>query len=111
MKTRVTLLALVWLVASWAAADQPNDKVAALVKDLHSQDEFVRLTATLELGKLGKQAVEPAAALLADKDDDVRYYAVWALGLIGPDAKDKTGEVIKLLGDRSEQVRRKAAFA
>src|SRR5262245_41743674 len=93
------------------AADRPDEKVAALVKDLSDSDDSVRLNAALELGKFGKPAVAPVAALLTNSAADTRYYAVWALGLIGPDAKDKSGDVIRLLGDKNEQVRRKAAYA
>lgn len=110
----IIALAIVGLFAAGpliVAADQPADKVAALIGALRSGDETARLNAALELGKHGKDAVQPVTALLADKDEGTRYYAVWALALVGPDAKDKAPDVIKLLDDRSEQVRRKAAFA
>src|SRR5262249_57143042 len=62
--------------------------VPALLNALKSKNEFLRLNATLALGKVGKGAVAKVADALQDKDDDVRYYAIWALGLIGPGAKD-----------------------
>src|SRR5207253_11394916 len=54
--------------------------VAALVKALHVKNEDLRLNAALALGKVGKPAVPALADLLSSKDDDVRFYAVWALG-------------------------------
>lgn len=110
----VLALAVVVLLAASAfvpAADPPADKVAALIEDLRSRDESVKLNAALALGKAGKAAVDPVAAVLTDPDTDVRYYAVWALGLLGPDAKGRTADIIRLLDDRSADVRRKAAFA
>jgi HEAT repeat protein len=114
MKNSLMLLALGAAAAALVPAradEKPEDKIPALVKDLSAKDEFVRLRATLELGKLGKPAVAPVAALLGDADADVRYYAVWALGTIGPDAKDRAGDVVKLLSDKNEPVRRKAVWS
>src|SRR5262245_53113303 len=72
MKTLVTFAAAVALLTAAStiplahAAD--NDKAAALVKDLSSKDESVRLNAALALGKLGKDAVGPVSAALTDSD-------------------------------------------
>src|SRR5262249_19328480 len=43
--------------------------------------------------------------------DEVRYYAVWTLGRIGPDARATVPAILKALGDVEDEVRRKAAFA
>jgi HEAT repeat protein len=110
-KLLLPLAATAMLLVTAATDARAGDKVAALVKDLSAKDESVRLNAALELGKLGKPAVEPVAAALADKDADTRYYAVWALGLLGPDARDKTPDVIKLLRDADAHVRRKAIYS
>src|SRR5438067_5736156 len=106
MKKLLTLLPVLLATAAVGpvgAADKPDEKIAALVKDLSAKDESARLNAALELGKLGKPAVAPVAASLAAEDADTRYYAVWALGLIGPEAKDRADDVVKLLGDKNEQ--------
>ncbi len=107
----IGLWSLCWPCPPSRGADTPDEKTAALVKDLSAEDDSTRLNAALALGKLGKPAVEPVAALLRDRDADTRYYAVWALGLIGPDARGHTADVVKLLADKNEQVRRKAAIA
>src|SRR5688572_21473121 len=57
-----------------------NNAVPGLVKILQEKDEELRLSAALALGKIGKDAVAPVSKLLADKDDDTRYYALAALG-------------------------------
>src|SRR5262245_21678078 len=106
MKRLLTVAAVVLLLVGVPSPrlQAADEKIAGLVKDLAAKDESVRLNAALALGKLGKDAVEPVAAVLQDQDDDTRYYAVWALGLIGPEAKDKTADVVKLLGDKNEHV-------
>jgi HEAT repeat protein len=102
--------------------------VPALVDLIKRRDEDVRLHSAMALGKVGRSALPPLTELLHDRDADVRYYGVWAIGLMGPDPvvpdpprnpeesalkqrlQDKDREVIKLLADHSDQVRRKAAW-
>jgi HEAT repeat protein len=85
--------------------------VPVLLNLLRSGNEDFRINATLTLGKIGKNAAAPLCQLMKDRDADVRYYSVWALGLIGPDARDRTADVVGLLANSSEKedVRRKAA--
>ena len=64
----------------------------------------------LALGQIGKHAVLPLVQAAQSKDDDVRFCAVWALGLVGKDAQDATPAVIKALADPVGSVRRKAGF-
>jgi HEAT repeat protein len=72
--------------------------------------EDLRLNAALALGKIGAAAVKPLITVLDTNNDDHRYYAVWALGWIGPDAKPAAAKVIAALSDKNDGVRRKAAF-
>src|SRR5208282_4594573 len=44
-------------------------------------------------------------------DVNTKFYAIWTLGWIGPDAKAVVPAMIKLLEDKDVAVRRKAAFA
>src|SRR5437870_80709 len=44
-------------------------------------------------------------------DADVRYYAVWAVGLVGPDAAGAAGDLLEAVGDRNDGVRRKAIYS
>src|SRR5262249_44913136 len=73
-------------------------------------NEDLRLNAAIALGAVGKPAVGALEEQLADKNEDVRYYAVWALGLAGPEAKGAAGPVIRLLAAKNDSVRRKAAY-
>jgi HEAT repeat protein len=83
----------------------------ALVDLLSIKDEFTRLQTAIVLGKIGKAAVEPLTRVLASPDEAVRFYAVWGLAFVGPQAKTAESAVIKALKDKSAQVRRKAAYA
>jgi hypothetical protein len=49
----------------------------------------------LALGRIGKNAVPRLAQAVVSKDDDVRFHAVWGLGMVGKDAHDATPAVIK----------------
>src|SRR5207248_719864 len=60
--------------------------IPALVKSLESKNEDLRLAAALTLGKIGKKSLPVLSELLHDSDADVRYYAVWAVGLVVADA-------------------------
>src|SRR5947209_445182 len=59
----------------------------------------------------GNAAVPELKAPLTSGDEDVRYYALSAVGWIGPDAREVAPQVIASLNHKSESVRRKAAYA
>lgn len=85
---------------------------AALVELLQKdKSEDIRLNAALVVGRIGKGAVPTLARVLDAKEDHVRFYAVWSLGLIGKDARETTAAVARLLQDGNDDVRRKAAYA
>lgn len=83
----------------------------AVVEVLEEKSEHLRLNAALALGRMGKDAVAPLLKALDHKDGDVRFYGVWAVGWIGPEAKEAAGKVVALLADPHDGVRRKAAYA
>ncbi len=82
-----------------------------LLDALTTKNEDLRLNASITLAKIGKPAIGPVSKLLTDDDADVRFYAVWTIGSIGPEAKAATPTIIKLMNDKNDSVRRKAAFA
>ena len=82
-----------------------------LLDALQEKNEDLRLNAAIALGKIGQPAVKEVAKLLDAPDDNMRFYAVWTLGTIGPEAKSLAPTMIKLLADKNIDVRRKAAFA
>ncbi len=86
-------------------------KLPELIAALHADDEDVRLSACLALGKLGKDAVPELVPLLDGPDTGTRYYTVWALGQAGPAASEALPAVVKALKDADGEVRRKAVFA
>ena len=64
----------------------------------------------MALAQIGKAAVPELIARAKDNDTEMRYYAIWSLGLIGPDAQPAVPEVLRLLNDKHDDVRRKAAY-
>src|SRR5262245_59803744 len=71
-----------------------NAAVPELVRALQEPSEDLRVAAALTLGKIGKGAVKSVAELLTHKDTEVRFYALWAVGNIGPEAKETAEEVL-----------------
>lgn len=98
-----------------ALASGPSEQVQRLIRDLQSPDEFVRLKAAKELGKLGSAARDAVPALqkvLQDPDEDVRLVATNSLRLIqastGPPSAGLQ-KLIQQLASPDELVRMKAA--
>ncbi len=85
--------------------------LADLLDALQTKNEDLRLNAAIALAKIGKKSVAPVAELLKSDDLDLKFYAIWTLGWIGPDAKETVPTMIKLMSDKNEALRRKAAFA
>jgi HEAT repeat protein len=83
--------------------------VPALTDALQVKNEDLRLNAAMTLGKVGKVAIPAIGKLLDSTDDDTRYYAIWSIGWMGPEAKGAAGVVIQALADKNDGVRRKAA--
>ena len=102
------------LAAIIALADH-GSKAAPAIPDLldalRGADEDQRLNAALTLSKIGKAAVPEVAKLLDDGRTETRFYAIWALGWIGPDAAETEAPLLRALSDKSDDIRRKAAYA
>ncbi len=96
-------------LADFGAKAEPA--LSDLLDALAAKNEDLRLNASIALAKIGKPAIAPVSKLLTDDDADLRFYAVWTIGSIGPDAKSAAPTIIKLMNDKNDSVRRKAAFA
>jgi hypothetical protein len=97
----VVVMALLLFVGGVAFADKVDD----LVKRLKDPDNKVRLSAALNLGKLGdKRAILPLAGALKDSDKTVRGVAAAALGKLIDGSVD--GKTRKTAIDALEQAAR-----
>src|SRR5882724_733607 len=76
--------------------------LGVLVGALGSKNEDVRLNAAIALGKIGKAAVPALSEMLDGADKDMRFYAIWALGWVGPDAKAVAPTLVKAMADKDE---------
>lgn len=89
--------------AAVAIIDSPGSRdVAALILQLTSRDESLRLRAAKALGGLGpdaRAAVPALTAALADPDGDVRRAAAAALRRVQPDAKSSEELVRSIAAD------------
>lgn len=70
--------------------------LAAVMLDDNANPE-VRIHATMLLGKFGGKGVEPLKGAVNSKDRLVRFFAVVALGEVGPAARDAVPELAKAL--------------
>ncbi len=115
MNTKKSLLFLAvcgCLILSGVIASAAEKTTAALVADLKSADEGVRLQAVNELaGVKAAAAVGPLTELLGDKSAAVRAHAAYALGAIGEPAKPAVAALSKLIKDADPVVRRQAVKA
>ncbi len=101
------------LLAEWEGMDDATRqaKIPDMVKALHVDREPIKLDALLALDRVGAHAVSPLADALGESAD-VRYYAVWGLGRVGPEARTALPRLLSLLrDDPSGDVRRKSAWA
>ena len=102
------------LEGAMGLADYGSDAAPALpdlAEAIKTGSDEIRLNAAIALGKIGKASLETATQLAASEEADVRFYAIWTFGLIGPDAKSSATVVAKALADKNEGIRRKAAFS
>lgn len=101
------------IVNKWEAL-APAARQAAIPDLVHSfrlDDESLRLAVMLTLTNAGKDPVAPLVAALGDEDYNVRFYAAWTLGRIGPDAAAAVPALIQSRSDLNGDVRRKVVFA
>lgn len=86
--------------------------VPALIADLGSADDAVRLEALRWLGRMGPDAVESAgavAALASDPDASIRLAVAETLGSLG--SEDGAAALVRLLDDTGMHVREAAEKA
>ena len=76
--------------------------------DLRDASSEVREKATQALGHFGDKAVPILAQTLGEPDPDVRWAAAYALGEIGPAAKDAVPALVQALTDPDDMVRGRA---
>jgi HEAT repeat protein len=98
-------------LATWQITGKPKH-VDVLIKSLGDDSAGVRENACYALGVMkaaAKDAVEPVAKLLDDKE--LRLRAIATLGEIGPPAKSKLPALKKLLDDKDADVQLRSAFA
>ena len=102
-------------LAEFGADAKPalGDLIAALQSkhDDAQLTEDLRLNAAIAIGKIGKPAVPALRELLGGTNKDARFYAIWALGWVGPDAADAAPDLIKAMADKDDNIRRKAAYS
>ncbi len=67
--------------------------------------------ASLELARLGEKAVPALIGVLKDGDVKARGHAAYALGIIGPAAKDAADELARAMQDEDPGLTSQAAFA
>lgn len=91
-----------------------GDPIEKLVSELDSADAVVRRSAvhTILEKPVGDARVMAALAkCVADSDAEARYFAIDALGRIGPAAKPSIGELKKAMQDAEPRVRLRAALS
>jgi len=93
------------VLGSWQSvfAQEP----AVLAERLKSGDG----QAGIQLAKQGAKAVPALVGVLKDGDSKIRGQAAYALGLIGPSAKEAVDELVRALTDQEPSLRAQAAFA
>lgn len=113
---RITLFGTVWgcLMLAGLTVQAADVSVTAMIGNLKSTDEAVRLQAIDELGAQGEKAAEavgPLTALLKDASPTVRAHAARSLGEIGEPAKAAVPALLQLVKDSDETVRWQAVRA
>jgi HEAT repeat protein len=109
IKSPETRLAAIIALADHGPKGAPA--IPDLLDALRGADEDQRLNAALTLSKIGKAAVPEVAKLLGDAKNETRFYAIWTLGWIGPDAAETEPALVRAMSDKSDDIRRKAAYA
>jgi HEAT repeat protein len=83
--------------------------VPALIEALKRPDRG-RDSAIIALEKIGPASIPALSRALKDKDEEIRFYAAFTLGIFGPNAKPAVPILIEILKDQKENVRRAAAL-
>ncbi len=78
-----------------------EEAVATLIAGLKDEDRYVHRRAVFALGEMGPLAKEAVPALIDELQGPARHEAVLALGKIGPAAKEAIPALTAALGDAS----------
>lgn len=101
------------LKAMQALGDQgtaARDAIPALAKHLRHKDKDLAGQAARSLAQVGPAAVPELLKALQDPAPEVRPRALWALGVLGPEAGQAVGPVGAFLKDGDAKVRALAAW-
>ncbi len=85
--------------------------IPQLIHALGDQDSGASMAAAAALANIGMSAINPLITASRDNMPAVRQRAVYALGLIGPDAAPAIPDLLARLKDPDEQVRTSSAFS
>ncbi len=109
----VVFLLFLGSTSAIAAAPALGDRELALrlIAALNDPDPDVRANLSQALAKIGPAAVEPLVEALANTVPERRAGAAAALGLLGPTAKSALPQLLNLLDDKENEVRRQASQA
>lgn len=88
-------------------------KIKRLIQNLSNEDFFIKNFAANDLKKISRHAKHFLILALEDENTKIGAGAAWALGIIGPEAKDALHYLTKILNDTGKniQMRRNAAEA
>ena len=87
------------------------DAVPVLENLLHDPKDDLANQAARSLAQIGKPAVRTLAEASRNGNLTVSLRALWALSLIGPEAKDAVPTLVKLLDHEQERLRAAALYA
>ncbi len=91
--------------------DKASAEIAKVISCFESGEEEICAQAAETLKTVGKKAVDPLKASLADKNSNVRFWSVQTLAHIGPDAAGASKELLACVHDSDSKVRYKAVYA
>jgi len=89
----------------------PQEEALEFIRQLKSEDSYVRREAVKRLEYLGLYAVPPLIAALSDAHPNVRRLSAEALGKIGPNAREAIPLLTAALRDDNPQIRQSLAEA
>jgi HEAT repeat protein len=88
-----------------------KEAIPDLIETLKDRNEDVRLTTVDALTAIGKDAIGPLIEATKSDNVDIRWGAAEAIRRIGPEAKDALPQLTKLLEDKDEVIRLRAAYS
>ena len=110
----VVALTMTWNAGVITLAQDQSKKIEKAVKDLQSDDAFVRDRAATDLWRLApdiKPAIPALVSALSDKYPDVRWNAAKALGIVGPEAREAVPALVRILQKDESRIQTMAGWA